>query len=112
MGTMLLLWLPASPSLCRRRGGGLPLAGRPRVLDGEEGGGEHREGDVPVPAVVGAHLVIGQPAGGLGHRVATSNMRRSGLTQPLSQPWCRPAPASLCRPRPAWPPHQTSPRQL
>ena len=40
MGTMLLLWLPASPSLCRRRGGGLPLAGRPRVLDGEEGGGE------------------------------------------------------------------------
>src|SRR5512144_3133412 len=52
----------------RRSGSVWRVLGGGGAGDGEEGVGEHRERDVPVPAVVAAHLVLvepGLPLGGL-----------------------------------------------
>jgi hypothetical protein len=52
----------------RTVGGGVeidPAGGGADILDGQEGVGHLHQGDAPVTAVPGAHLVVGHAAGGL-----------------------------------------------
>lgn len=52
-----------------------------RGSDGEVGVSEHREGDVPVPGVVAADLVVVEPDLGLGGLEAVLDRQRAPVTR-------------------------------